>query len=979
VVQGKRSDVHGPAWKPTWKPAWTRARAAAFLALLCAALLETLYGCAGEQGVEDFVDENVGQVAEALTCDYVNCTAPDPCHVVAPSCGGSDMCAYLPAPDGTSCGGSKVCSAGACVSGCFIGNQLFPSGTVNSTDPCQVCTPASATTAWTALPNGTSCGNGDVCGGGSCLPGCFIGGTVYTSGSANPTNSCEVCTSSSSTTAWSNVADGSTCATGMVCSGGSCVADCFIGGSLFTSGALNPNDACQVCTPSGSTSTWALLPNGTGCGTGKVCNGGSCVGECYIGGSFYGAGIGKTGSACQACEPVTSTTGWSNAPDGTSCGGGEVCASGSCVADCFIGGALYAAGTLNGADPCQVCTPSNTTVAWTSVADGTNCGSGAVCGGGACMPGCFISKALYPAAATNPNNVCQICMPSTSTSVWSNVPTGTLCDVGFVCAGGMCQSGCFIGGTLYPAGTTNPNSQCQACIPGSSTSAWSNKADGNGCNDNNSCTQTDTCRSGACVGGSPVTCAALDQCHVPGTCNAATGICSNPNKADGTACTSGSGPAQCSAGLCAGIDMCGGATPVVCTALDQCHDVGTCAPANGQCSNPAKPDETPCNDGNSNTVNDACKGGVCMGQNLCAGVTCTAMDQCHDVGTCTALTGFCTNPSKADGTACDDKNPCTTADTCQAGACNGGAPVVCAPLDQCHAAGTCVPASGMCSTPNQPDGTACDDKNANTVDDVCKAGLCAGVDNCGGVTCTAMDQCHVVGTCAPATGLCDNPPQTDGTPCNDDNPNTTNDVCMGGTCKGSEPCAGVACKAIDECHAAGTCDPSSGQCTNPNKADGTPCADAAGDVCTGGVCGPPDPCTGVACAAADSCHEPGTCQQATGACTNPVKADGAACEGGTCKDAVCIQRCAGVTCEAADACHVAGTCDPGTGKCTNPEKPNGTTCSSGTCESGVCTAPTNFYACAAAPEGGPPALAGVLGAALALAGARLRRRRRVQV
>ena len=68
-------------------------------------------------------------------------------------------------------------------------------------------------------------------------------------------------------------------------------------------------------------------------------------------------------------------------------------------------------------------------------------------------------------------------------------------------------------------------------------------------------------------------------------------------------------------------------------------------------------------------------------------VVCTASDQCHDVGTCNTSTGVCSNPPKANGTACSDGNSCTQTDTCQAGTCTGGNPVVCTASDQCHAAG----------------------------------------------------------------------------------------------------------------------------------------------------------------------------------------------------------------------------------------------------------------------------------------------------
>ena len=55
----------------------------------------------------------------------------------------------------------------------------------------------------------------------------------------------------------------------------------------------------------------------------------------------------------------------------------------------------------------------------------------------------------------------------------------------------------------------------------------------------------------------------------------------------------------------------------------------------------------------------------------CAGVTCTALDQCHIAGTCDPATGICSNPVAPDGTACDDGDACTTNDTCSAGRCAG--------------------------------------------------------------------------------------------------------------------------------------------------------------------------------------------------------------------------------------------------------------------------------------------------------------------
>jgi hypothetical protein len=99
-----------------------------------------------------------------------------------------------------------------------------------------------------------------------------------------------------------------------------------------------------------------------------------------------------------------------------------------------------------------------------------------------------------------------------------------------------------------------------------------------------------------------------------------------------------------------------------------------------------------------------CQAGTCVGGNP---VTCTQSDQCHATGTCNPATGLCSNPIRVDGTACNDGNACTQGDVCQAGVCSGGAPLTCNPSDQCHVAGTCNPGTGICSNPNAPNGTAC--------------------------------------------------------------------------------------------------------------------------------------------------------------------------------------------------------------------------------------------------------------------------------
>lgn len=168
-----------------------------------------------------------------------------------------------------------------------------------------------------------------------------------------------------------------------------------------------------------------------------------------------------------------------------------------------------------------------------------------------------------------------------------------------------------------------------------------------------------------------------------------------------------------------------------------------------------------------------CSSGFCVDGVCCEVASCFAMDQCHDAGTCQTGTGLCSNPGKTDGSSCNDSDACTQSDTCQAGTCMGANPVTCLALDQCHEVGACNPATGMCSDPKKMDGSSCNDGDACTPSDTCQSGTCTGENPVG---CSAIDECHVAGTCNSMTGLCSMPPKADGTPC------TNNGTCQIGVC-----------------------------------------------------------------------------------------------------------------------------------------------------------------------------------------------------
>src|SRR5262249_58788514 len=117
----------------------------------------------------------------------------------------------------------------------------------------------------------------------------------------------------------------------------------------------------------------------------------------------------------------------------------------------------------------------------------------------------------------------------------------------------------------------------------------------------------------------------------------------------------------------------------------------------GGCQHRALADGTGCDDGDACTATDLCQAGVCVGSNP---VVCTALDQCHEAGVCDPATGACSQPPRSDGSPCSDGNACTLDDVCRAGVCTAGRATVCAALHLCHPPGGCDPASGRGSDPD---------------------------------------------------------------------------------------------------------------------------------------------------------------------------------------------------------------------------------------------------------------------------------------
>src|SRR5881398_377611 len=233
--------------------------------------------------------------------------------------------------------------------------------------------------------------------------------------------------------------------------------------------------------------------------------------------------------------------------------------------------------------------------------------------------------------------------------------------------------------------------------------------------------------------------------------------------------------------------------------------------------------------------------------------------------------------------------PCDAAERCT------GTDAAC-PADAKKTSDVCRPAAGPCDVEERCDGTR-DDCPADAFQPAtvtCRdaAGVCDAPELCAGSSAGCPADAKKTEVCRPAAGQCDAPercdgasndcpsdrPSPNGTPCDDGNACTQTDTCQAGVCTGASP---VRCSAPDQCHDAGTCDPATGACSNPAKADGTGCSDGIactwGDVCQAGACtGAP-----ATCVPPDECHL-AACNPRTGACSTSLAPDGTPCTGGAC-------------------------------------------------------------------------------------------------
>lgn len=102
---------------------------------------------------------------------------------------------------------------------------------------------------------------------------------------------------------------------------------------------------------------------------------------------------------------------------------------------------------------------------------------------------------------------------------------------------------------------------------------------------------------------------------------------------------------------------------------------------------------------------------------------CRELDGPCATGAFSAELGRCVAIFKDDDTPCDDADACTSETVCASGQCVGLAKE-CPPIDACHVAGRCEPATGECVPVVGPDGVACELDDPCAAEAECRAGVC---------------------------------------------------------------------------------------------------------------------------------------------------------------------------------------------------------------------------------------------------------------
>lgn len=407
---------------------------------------------------------------------------------------------------------------------------------------------------------------------------------------------------------------------------------CLTNLALCNDGNLCTDDACDEITGCQNTYNTAPCDDGLLCTEKDHCSENACVGDpvnC------------DDGSNCTVdlCQPgVGCTYTWI-----CECKNASECDDGNpCTYDyCQDGFCLY---THN----LSACNDNNA------------CTSNDLCSNGKCVGADF---------DYNDGNLCtdDSCDPAVGvTYIPNNAPCddGNACTINDACQNSQCAAGPALNcnddnactsdfcnpttGCAHEAIVCDDNNVCtdDSCEPTNGCKYTNNASD---CDDNSVCTLIDKCESGVCVGSAPLDCDDGNECTLD-ICNKTLGC--QHSKLSSTPCDNGD----------------------ACTASDTCQN-GTCQAGTQTCECYTTADCTVKEDGNFCNGTLVCDTVVMPHKCVLDPTTITICNASQDTAcqknTCQPASGKCEMIAVNEGGGCDDGNPCTATDVCQAGICFG--------------------------------------------------------------------------------------------------------------------------------------------------------------------------------------------------------------------------------------------------------------------------------------------------------------------
>ena len=840
-------------------------------------------------------------------------------------------CQHIATNEAQPCTDNNQCTIlDKCVGGACTGNAII----CNDSNECTDDTCDSITGACNYTVNQAPCtDDGNDC----TLDTCQDAVCIHNNNNVgNPCDDNDACT------------DLEVCVVGGVCEGQP--RDCDDGNECTVDGCDTASGGCTTSNFNG-----VCADDGDPC-TGDVCEGGSCTHPSgNDGASCDDNNVCTIGDKCGpgACAGFVIT-----------CNDFNPCTTDSCDA---VTGCVFISNSFpctDDGDACTVDVCNNDICTHTAGNDGVACDDGTsctetdLCAGGTCQgtaiacedndpctdnicdatTGCDFPINTSP--CTDDGNECtnDICANGDCTHIpWTEAlfcDDGDACSFLDICANITC--------TGFPV-VCDDNDPCtdDQCVPPTGCEYTVNTAQ---CDDGDGCTSDDTCTDGNCQG-APTLCDDGNPC-TDDSCDSVTGCTAAANTAvcdDGNECTNAD---HCASGACIG-------TPSSCDDNDPCT-ADSCA--DGACIHGPAQDGVACDDNSLCTSFDFCVQGECQG----LGIQCDDSNPCTE-NTCVDSDGCTYLPIT--GTSCDDNNPCTGNDTCANGTCAGGSgsggAITCDDNDPCTD-DSCVPTIGCQYTVNT---APCDDDDNDCTADVCSDGTCTHADVENNTPCTDDGNPCTGDVCV--LGVCAHPVASNNT-CNDGDPCTTQDFCIGVDCTGlptdcdddnnctNDSCVpGIGCSSLPNNNycdddknpcTKDICD--SGACTHAPDFEFFPCDDATlctvNDQCQGGLCvGSPKACDDGNTCTADSCDPVAGCVHSPSV---------ASCEDGdfctvndSCKDGACAAGTPKV-CTPEDPCDLVGVCNSTNAICDFTVQPDDSPCDDGsvcttgtTCQQGECT------------------------------------------